>query len=211
MGEVKICGLSTAETMRAALDAGADFVGLVFYPRSPRHVSLETAAGLADQARGEAQIVALTVDADDAALAAIMREVKPDWIQFHGKETPERVSAIKGVKAIKAIGIDSRADVMEAAAFAGKADMMLFDAKPNASGKALPGGNGMAFDWSVLRKGSIAGRFMLSGGLDSGNVAQAIAMTGAPIVDVSSGVESSPGIKNVNLIRKFIEAAKASS
>jgi phosphoribosylanthranilate isomerase len=211
MAEVKICGLSTAETMQAALDSGADFVGLVFYPKSPRNVSLATAASLAKQARGKAQIVALTVDADEKMIEGIARDVSPDWLQLHGSEAPERLAAIRklaSAKLLKAVKVASSKDLEGVAAFDGVADMVLFDAKaPDALANALPGGNGLTFDWTLL--GMRQDRFMLSGGLDPGNVAQAIAVTGAPIVDVSSGVESAPGIKDINLIRKFIEAAKA--
>jgi phosphoribosylanthranilate isomerase len=212
MAKVKICGLSTAETMQAALDAGADFVGLVFYPKSPRNVSLAKAAALADQARGKADVVALTVDADDGLIENITREMKPDWLQLHGHETPDRLKAIRGMspaKLLKAFKIASKDDLVPVADYNGAADLMLFDAKaPEDLANALPGGNGIAFDWSLL--GNSKGGFMLSGGLNPGNVARAIEMTGAQIVDVSSGVESAPGIKDVNLIRKFVEAAKAS-
>jgi phosphoribosylanthranilate isomerase len=212
MAEVKICGLSTPDTMQAALEAGADFVGLVFYPKSPRNVSLEKAAALAAQARGQAHIVALTVDADDALIEQIAREVKPDWLQLHGYETPQRMKAVRalsGSKLIKAFRIASSDDLAPVTSFDGAADLILFDAKaPEDLVNALPGGNGLAFDWRLLGNGQ--GRFMLSGGLNPDNVARAIEVTQAPIVDVSSGVESSPGVKGVNLIRKFIEAAKAS-
>ncbi len=212
MAKVKICGLSTPETMQAALDAGADFVGLVFYPKSPRDVSLEKAAALANQARGKAEIVVLTVNSDDPLIEAIAREVKPDWFQLHGDETPQRLQAVRamsGAKLIKAFKIASRDDLAPIAAFSDVADLILFDAKaPEDLVNALPGGNGIAFDWSLL--GNSQGRFMLSGGLNPGNVSRAIEITGAPIVDVSSGVESAPGVKDINLIRKFIEAARAS-
>jgi phosphoribosylanthranilate isomerase len=212
MAKVKICGLSTAETMQAALDAGADFVGLVFYSKSPRNLSLAKAAALADQARGKADVVALTVDADDGLIENITREMKPDWLQLHGHETPDRLKAIRGMspaKLLKAFKIASKDDLVPVADYNGAADLMLFDAKaPEDLANALPGGNGIAFDWSLL--GNSKDSFMLSGGLNPGNVARAIEMTGAQIVDVSSGVESAPGIKDVNLIRKFVEAAKAS-
>lgn len=210
MTKVKICGLSTGETMQAALDAGADFVGLVFFPKSPRNVSISQAAELAALARGRAEIVALTVDADDALISTIMRDVRPDWLQLHGGETPDRVAAVRklsGAQIIKAIKVGGPADVAQAAAFAGVADLLLFDAKaPAALKDPLPGGNGVTFDWSLLEGKS---GFMLSGGLNCANMAQALAATGAPMVDVSSGVESAPGVKDVTLIRKFIEAAQA--
>lgn len=210
--EVKICGLSTPETMAAALDAGADLVGLVFFPKSPRNVSLERAAMLAAQARGRARVVALTVDADDALLISIATAVMPDLVQAHGAETPERVAeiaAITGRPVIKAIKVKEAGDVAAAAAFSEAASLILYDAKaPEAlAGTALPGGNGHAFDWSLLEGGQRPA-FLLAGGLTPDNVAEAIRLTGAPMVDVSSGVESAPGVKDAGLIRKFIEAAK---
>ena len=209
--EVKICGLSTPETVDAAIAAGAGFVGFVFYPKSPRHVSLEQATALAARARGRAKIVALTVDADDALLAKINEAVDPDFFQAHGAETPERISAITaltGKPVIKAIRVKDATDVVSAAAFSSVAALILYDAKaPETLGNSLPGGNGLAFDWSLL-DGGRRRAFMLAGGLDAGNVVDAIRVTGAPIVDVSSGVESAPGVKDIGLIRKFIEAAK---
>ena len=208
MTQVKICGLSTAESMQAALDAGAEMVGLVFYPRSPRNVSLEQAAALAAQARGRAKIVALVVDADDALLKSIVNAVRPDYLQLHGSETPVRVAEITTlfhVPAIKAIKVKEAADVAKAKAFKDVADLILFDAK--APEELLPGGNGLSFDWNLL-KGKDE-MFMLSGGLTPDNVAEAIRLTRAPIVDVSSGVETLPGKKDIALIRKFIERAKS--
>jgi phosphoribosylanthranilate isomerase len=208
MTQVKICGLSTPETMQAALDVGADMVGLVFYPRSPRNVSLEQAAALAAQARGKAKIVTLVVDADDALLKSIVNAVRPDYLQLHGSETPERVGEIAttfNTAIIKAIKVKEAADVAKAKAYKDVADLILFDAK--APEELLPGGNGLSFDWNLLKgKG---GLFMLSGGLTPDNVAEAIRLTRAPIVDVSSGVEHLPGQKDISLIRKFIERAKS--
>jgi phosphoribosylanthranilate isomerase len=210
--EVKICGLKTRPALDAALDAGADYVGLVFYPKSPRNVDLATAAALARAAAGRARSVALVVDADDGALREIVATVAPDLIQLHGKETPERVAAIKaltGTAVMKVIGVATAADVDGAAAYSGVADRILFDAKPPADRpNALPGGNGIAFDWRIL--GNWRERwYMLSGGLTPANVAEAIALTHAPAVDVSSGVERAPGEKDPALIRDFIRAAKA--
>lgn len=209
--EVKICGLSTPETVDAAVAAGADFIGLVFFPKSPRNVSLEQAAALAERARGKARIVALVVDADDALLSAIAQIVRPDLIQAHGSESPERVAEIEhltGCPVIKAIRVRDEADIAAAAQFSKAASLILYDAKaPETLGNALPGGNGHAFDWGLL-EGESRPAFMLAGGLSPENVAEAIRVTGAPIVDVSSGVESAPGIKDLGLIRKFIEAAK---
>jgi phosphoribosylanthranilate isomerase len=209
MTRVKICGLSTPETMDAALEAGADFVGLVFFAKSPRNVSLEHAAGLADRARGRADIVTLVVDAEDQLLRRIMDEVRPDFIQAHGHETPERVRAIKDLtdaQVIKAAAVATAEDVARATAYDGVVDLMLYDAKPP-RGAALPGGNGVPFDWTILKDAPTP--YMLAGGLTPGNVAEAIRVTGAQIVDVSSGVESALGVKDVALIRKFIEAAKS--
>ena len=211
---VKICGLSTPETLAAALESGADYVGFVFFPKSPRHVTLEQAAALAAQARGKAKIVALTVDADDALLAAIASMVKPDLIQAHGVETPERIAAIKaltGIGVMKALKVAGPEDIAAAKDYAAVADLLLFDAKAPASLKdALPGGNGLSFDWSLLADGRGGHRFMLSGGLTPENVAEAVRVTGARLVDVSSGVESAPGTKDPERIRKFIEAVKSS-
>jgi phosphoribosylanthranilate isomerase len=211
-GEVKICGLSTPETLDAALDAGADFVGFVFFPKSPRNVTLEQAATLAARARGRAKVVTLVVDADDALLAAIAEHVQPDLIQAHGAETPSRIAEIArltGKPVIKAIRVKDDADIAAAADYSTVASLILYDAKaPETLGNALPGGNGHAFDWGLL-EGERRPAFMLAGGLTPENVAQAIRVTGAPVVDVSSGVESAPGVKDIGLIRKFIEAAKA--
>lgn len=210
--EVKICGLSTPDSVDVAIAAGADLVGFVFYPRSPRNVTPALAAQLAARARGRAKIVALVVDADDSLLQEIMATVDPDVFQAHGSETPERVVEIgrlTGKPVIKAIRVRDAADVAGAAAFSEAANLILYDARaPEMLGDTLPGGNGHAFDWALL-EGGRQPAFMLAGGLTPENVATAIRMTGAPIVDVSSGVESAPGVKDPVLIRKFIEAAKA--
>lgn len=210
MAEVKICGLSEPVTMKAALDAGADMVGLVFFAKSPRNVNVEQAAALAKMAKGKAAVVALVVDADDALVELISKRVRPDYFQAHGNETPNRVveiAKLTGVEVIKAIAVREASDVAKAQNYHGKAALILFDAKaPDTLKDALPGGNGISFDWTLLK--GTEGRFMLSGGLSPENVAEAIAMTGAPIVDVSSSVETAPGIKDVALIRKFIEQAK---
>jgi phosphoribosylanthranilate isomerase len=210
MARVKICGLSEPITMMAALDAGANMVGLVFFGKSPRNVNVEQAAALAKMAKGKAAVVALVVDADDKLLELITKRVRPDYFQAHGNETPNRVleiAKLTGVKVIKAIAVREALDVAKAESYLGKADLVLFDAKaPDTLKDALPGGNGISFDWTLLQ--GIKGQFMLSGGLSPENVAEAIAVTGAPIVDVSSGVETAPGIKDAELIRKFIEQAK---
>jgi phosphoribosylanthranilate isomerase len=210
---VKICGLTTAETMAAALDAGADLVGLVFFERSPRHVTLVQARDLAEHARGRAEIVALVVDADDATLHAINMAVAPDLLQVHGKETPERVATIKtlcGKPVMKAISVETADDAAAALTFQGIADLILFDAKAP-KGARLPGGNGVAFDWRALDAVKSQVPWMLSGGLTPDNVSLAIRLTGATAVDVSSGVESTPGVKDIGKIRQFIHAARRPS
>jgi phosphoribosylanthranilate isomerase len=210
---VKICGLSSAATLDAALESGADMVGFVFFDPSPRNLSTEQARMLAAQVRGRAQKVALSVDADDAKLERIVDALAPDILQLHGKETPERVQAIRarfGIPVMKAIGIASGADLEKADAYAKVADTLLFDAKP-APEAVLPGGNGQAFDWSILKGHTTAKPWMLSGGLDSGNVGEALGATGAGGVDVSSGVESAPGRKDPARIAAFVAAVRALS
>jgi phosphoribosylanthranilate isomerase len=208
---VKICGLKTAETLDVALDAGADMVGFVFFPKSPRNVGLGAAADLAARARGRAETAALVVDADDPALEAIVRQVNPDWLQLHGAETPERVAQIRnsfGKRVMKVLAIATAADLAAISAYEGVADRLLFDAKPPKDA-TRPGGLGVPFDWNLLQRVETAVPFMLSGGLDPGNVAQAIRITRAPGVDVSSGVERAPGEKDEGRIRAFIRAARA--
>jgi phosphoribosylanthranilate isomerase len=208
---VKICGLSTPATLDAALDAGADMVGFVFFPKSPRHVDWGQARALGLQARGRAKIVALTVDADDDALKRILDALEPDVLQLHGRESPARVKRISELCArptMKAIGVAARADLAAAEPYEDVADLMLIDAKPRA-GAALPGGNGLPFDWGLARDFAPRRPWLLSGGLDPDTVAAAIALTGARGVDVSSGVESAPGVKDISKIRAFVAAARA--
>lgn len=211
--KVKICGLSTPETLEAALGGGADYVGLVFYPPSPRNLTPATASELADQARGRARLVALVVDADDRLLDEIASSVQPDLYQLHGSETRERAIAIRnrhGIPVMKAIKVETAADAEEALDWTSICERVLFDAKaPKGLKGALPGGNGLTFDWHVLDR--VRGKldFMLSGGLTPDNVAAAIRLTGAPAVDVSSGVEVRPGVKSPDLIAKFLAAAKS--
>ena len=210
--EVKICGLSTPETVEGSIEAGADYIGLNFFPTSPRYVPLDRAAELAAIARGRVKIVALVVDAPDSLLQEIVAKVDPDFIQAHGDEGPDRVAEIgrlTGRPVIKAIRVRDASDIAAAADFASVASLILYDSKaPETLTNALPGGNGHAFDWQLLGSGGRPA-FMLAGGLTRENVAEAIRVTGAPVVDLSSGVESSPGVKDIGLIRKFIEAAKA--
>jgi len=209
--EAKICGLKTLETVDAALDAGADYIGLVFYPRSPRHVDAASALKLADRARGQAKIVALFVDPDDKVLDGIVEKVQPDMIQLHGDESAPRVREIKSrlhLPVIKAIRVGTAVDAARAMRYNESADLILFDAHP-AKGARTLGGNGLPFDWHALDDVKDRMRFMLSGGLTAENVAEAIATTNAAAVDVSSGVESAPGVKDPELIRRFLKAAKA--
>lgn len=214
--EVKICGIVDPSAMTAALDAGADYVGLVFFGKSPRNVDLETAHGLADMARGRAKVVALVVDADDRLLDAITAKVAPDVFQLHGAETPERAAAVASRlqrATVKALAVETAHDIAKANAYLGAdqtldgAPFVLFDAKAPADAN-LPGGNGVAFDWRILREAAADIPYMLAGGLTPDNVADAIQVTGADRVDVSSGVESAPGIKDPALIRSFIHAVK---
>ena len=207
---VKICGLSTEETLDAALDAGADMVGLNFFPPSPRFVSLDAGKRLAERARGRAEIVALSVDMDDAGLAALVDAVDPDWLQLHGKDSPERTADVKarfGRRVMKAIHVSTAGDLAAAGAYDGACDRLLLDARPP-RGAILPGGNGEPFDWTILSGFRPAKPYLLSGGLTVGNVAEALRIATAPGVDVSSGVETAPGRKSPDLIRAFIAAAR---
>jgi phosphoribosylanthranilate isomerase len=208
---VKICGLSTPETLDVALQAGADMVGFVFFPPSPRHLSLETARELGRHAEGRALKVALTVDADDATLGNIVEALQPDILQLHGKETVARLRDIKqtfGLPVMKAMAVETAADLAALPGYAAVADRILFDARAP-KGATRPGGLGSVFDWHVLEKLDLKLPFMVSGGLNADNVAEAIRVTGAGGVDVSSGVERAPGIKDPEMIRAFIRAARA--
>jgi len=210
---IKICGLSTAATLGASLEAGVDLVGFVFFPKSPRHLTLDAASHLSVVTGARAVKVALTVDADDAFLDALVASVAPDMLQLHGHETPERVAAVKarfGLPVMKALGIAGRDDLAAISAYSSIADRLLFDAKPPA-GADLPGGNGVAFDWSLLNDLALPAPFMLSGGLDAKNVVEAAARTGAGAVDVSSGVESGPGQKDAARIAGFIHAVRSAA
>ena len=208
--EIKICGLKTVEAVDTALDGGADYIGLVFFPRSPRHVDAKTALKLADRARGQAKIVALFVDPDDKVLDSIIETVQPDMIQLHGDESGPRVREIRKrfhLPVIKAVKVGTAVDAARALRYNESADLILFDAKAK-PGAALPGGNGLSFDWRALADVKDRMKFMLSGGLTPENVAAAIALTGAGAVDVSSGVESAPGVKDNGMIRRFLKAVK---
>ncbi len=204
----KICGISTPETMQAALDAGARWVGLVFFAKSPRNVSIATAAELSRMVGTGTRVVGLFVDPTDDFLDDVTGQVPLDLIQLHGGETPERVAAIRArfnLPVMKALKIGDAADLDAARAYESVVDMLLFDAKPP-KGAILPGGNGVAFDWSLLTGRNWQKPWMLSGGLDPANVADAIRATGARAVDVSSGVEDAPGRKSPDLIRAFLSA-----
>ena len=213
MMQVKICGLSEPDTLQTALDAGADFVGFIFYAPSPRNVSLERARELAPLVGDRAKKVAVTVDASDAELAAIIEALDPDYVQVHGSETVERIREIAdrfGKPVIKSIKVRGEGDIASAAGFAHDAALILFDAKaPEDLAGALPGGNGVQFDWTLLQGEDGAVRYMLSGGLDANNIAEALRITGAEIIDVSTGVERAPGVKDSALIRNFIEAVRS--
>jgi len=207
--KVKICGVRTPAIVEEAADAGADFVGLVLFAKSPRHIELEEARVLAAVARGRIGTVAVMVDPEDDLVDGVLARVGPDFLQLHGSETPERVAAIKartGLPVMKAIPVADAAALADAGDYAASADYILFDAKPTQDAR-LPGGNGLPFDWQVLA--GLAPPFALSGGLTPDNVGEAIRLTGASLVDVSSGVERAVGEKDARLVRSFIEAAKA--
>lgn len=208
---VKICGLSTRETLDVALDAGADMVGFVFFPASPRHLSLEAARDLGRQVKRRASKVALTVDADDATLANVVEALQPDRLQLHGSETVARLRDIKqtfGLPVMKVIAVETAADLAALPGYAAVADSILFDARAPREA-TRPGGLGAVFDWHVLERLDLKLPFMVSGGLNAQNVAEAVRVTGAGGVDVSSGVERAPGIKDPDMIRAFIRAARA--
>jgi phosphoribosylanthranilate isomerase len=210
---VKICGLSEPETLAAALNAGADMVGLVFFDPSPRNVDLAKASELAKLARGRAEIAALTVDADARLIEAIVQEVNPDWLQLHGKESPDAVAAIKqtyDARVIKALPVAVRADLETIADYAEVADRLLFDSRAPKDA-TRPGGLGVPFDWRLLESLGLTTPFLLSGGLNGSNVAEAIRITNPHGVDVSSGVERALGVKDAELIRAFIRAARAAA
>lgn len=208
--QVKICGINSAAAADAVLRAGADFAGLVFFAKSPRNLSLEQGAMLAERMRGRLRLAALVVDENDAQLAAIAERVKPDFFQLHGRETPERVAQIRtrfGIPVIKALAISEPGDLARVAAYEDVAEMILFDAVP-ATDAARPGGHGAAFDWQILNGRTFARPWFLAGGLTPENIARAIAVSGAQMVDVSSGVESAPGVKSPSRIAEFVAAAK---
>jgi phosphoribosylanthranilate isomerase len=206
---VKICGITTPEAADAAMAAGADYAGLVFHPASPRNLTLDKASMLAARLGGRSKTVALIADLDDARIAAIVDAVRPDFLQLHGGESVSRTADIRAHfgPVIKVLPVAAAADLVWASEFGDAADMLMFDAKPP-QGAARGGGHGAAFDWNLLRGKSFARPWFLAGGLNSQNVARAIDHSGAMLVDVSSGVESAPGVKDPALIRDFIAAAR---
>ena len=210
MAGAKICGLSTPETVQAAIDGGAAFLGFNFFDKSPRFVTPETAARLARPAGGKTTVVAVTVDPDDDLLDRLCAILKPDLIQLHGKENPARAGEIArrtGAGLIKALPVSTSADLDAARAFDGLVDHLMFDAKPPADSE-LPGGTGATFDWTLLTGRRFERPYLLAGGLDPWNVSGALRQSGAPFADVSSGVERGPGIKDPGLISAFLEAVR---
>lgn len=207
---VKICGLSTPEALDVALEAGAEMVGFVFFAPSPRHLGFEVAKLLGARVRGRAMKVALSVNASDAELGDFVAALKPDLLQLHGKETPERVATARsrfGLPVMKALAIETRADLSSIRLYASVADRLLFDARPPRAA-TRPGGLGKSFDWRLLENLDLGMPFMLSGGLNADNVGEALRITRAPGVDVSSGVERAPGVKDPDKIRAFVRAAR---
>jgi len=210
--QVKICGITSADAIDAAVSAGATFGGLVFHPNSPRNQSLEQARSLADRMRGRLKIVALIVDMDDAAIEALVSMVQPDFLQLHGSESARRAAYIRAkfhLPVIKVLPVAEPADLAAAAEYEDAADLLMFDARPP-KGASRPGGHGAAFDWKILAGRDFTKPWFLAGGLSPDNVARAIQLSGAKLVDVSSGVESAPGVKDTQRIRDFIQAATMS-
>lgn len=209
--DIKICGLKTDDALLAALDCGASHVGFIFFEKSPRNVDKDEAGRLRQAAHERAKAVAVTVDADEPTLDAIVAAMEPDLLQLHGKESPERVAEVKArykLPVMKAFSIREAADFDAVQPYYGVADRFLFDAKPPA-GSELPGGNGIAFDWRLLASLDGTVDYMLSGGLNAGNIGEAIAATQPRGIDISSGVETAPGEKSPQLIRDFFRAVRA--
>jgi len=209
--KVKICGLRRACEVQAAQNAGADYVGFVFYPPSHRHLTIAAARHLVEQVEIKTQTVALSVDSSNAELEKIIVSIQPDWLQLHGSETPSRVAEIKSTFAlpvIKACGIKTKTDIYQLNEYFDVANQLLIDAKPIDRQEGLPGGNGVAFDWQLIAGYDWKLPWLLAGGLNAQNVREAIKLTAAKQVDVSSGVETSTGQKSVNAITEFILAAK---
>ena len=209
--DIKICGLKTDQAMAAALAGGASHAGFIFFAKSPRYVEPAQAGRLREAARGKALAVAVTVDANDAFLDDIVTAMKPDMLQLHGSETPERVAELKaryGLPVMKALPLSETVDLDRIKPFIGVADRFLFDAKPP-KGSELPGGNGVAFDWRILAGLDAGVDYMLSGGLNAANIGDALRLANPPGIDISSGVESAPGVKDPALIEQFFRAVRA--
>lgn len=209
--DIKICGLKTEAALASAIDGGASHVGFIFFPKSPRNVTPQEAGRLRALARGRAKAVAVTVDADDAFLDAIVDAMQPDMLQLHGSENPERVAQVKARHALpvmKAFAIHDASDLARIGPYRGIANRFLFDAKPP-PGSELPGGNGVRFDWTILAGLDAGVDYMLSGGLDAANIAEALRLANPPGIDISSGVESEPGVKDTALIEAFFKAVAA--
>ena len=208
MTRVKICGLTTLDTLDVALDHGSAFVGAVFFARSPRNITPEDARPLFERARGRAGIVAVTVDADDDLLSRIGAHLRPDFVQLHGRETVARaheVRTLTGAGLIKVLPVSTAVDLAAAADWEDHVDHLMFDARPP-EGSDLPGGVGASFDWSMLQGRVFRKPWFLAGGLTPDNAAEAAAISGAPLLDVSSGVESAPGVKDAARIAAFLKA-----
>jgi phosphoribosylanthranilate isomerase len=209
--DIKICGLKTGEAVAAALAGGANHVGFIFFAKSPRNVDPALAGRLREIAYGRAKAVAVTVDADDATLDTIVAAMTPNILQLHGSESPARVTAVKaryGLPVMKAFSVRDAADLDAATPYRGIADRLLFDARPPA-GSELPGGNGVSFDWRLLAKLDADADYLLSGGLNAANIGDALRLANPPGIDISSGVESAPGVKDVALIESFFRAVRA--
>jgi phosphoribosylanthranilate isomerase len=211
--DIKICGLKTDTAMAAALAGGASHVGFIFFAKSPRFIEPSEAGRLREAATGKASAVAVTVDAGDAFLDGIVEKMRPDMLQLHGSETAARVAEVKaryGLPVIKALSISEAADLGRIAPFTGIADRFLFDAKPP-KGSELPGGNGVSFDWHILAGLDAGVDYMLSGGLNAANIGDALRLANPPGIDISSGVESAPGVKDPALIEQFFRAVRAAT
>lgn len=209
--DIKICGLKTDAAIAAALAGGASHVGFIFFAKSPRYVDPAQAGRLREAARGKANAVAVTVDADDEFLDEIVARMRPDMLQLHGSETPARVAELKaryGLPVMKVLSVSEAADLGRIKPYIGIADRFMFDAKPP-KGSQLPGGNGVAFDWRLLAGLDAGLDYMLSGGLNAANVGDALRLANPPAIDISSGVESAPGVKDPALIEQFFRAVRA--
>lgn len=208
--DIKICGLKTEEAVDRAVELGATHVGFIFFGKSPRHIEPADAGRLADRARGRARIVSVSVNADNDELDEIIALIRPDILQLHGQESPERVLTIKattGLPVIKAFSVQTADDLGKIDAYEGIANRFIFDAKPPKNSE-LPGGNGVSFDWTLLKSLDPSTDYLLSGGLNARNVGEALAIARPPGIDVSSGVESAPGVKDIRMMEEFFAAVR---